>query len=128
MRWIITWGRDFDDYEVLKRAAGKAIRPGDVIISGGAKGADSLGELFAERNNLELERYPAEWDKYGKGAGFRRNHRMSLIADGCLAFWDGKSGGTKNMIENAHKARLTTLVVYYEVPTQGKIKDSGDKR
>jgi hypothetical protein len=113
MRWIIAGGRDFADYDTLKRIAGKVIRPGDTIISGGAKGADSLGEEFAERNSLEVERYPAEWDKYGKSAGYRRNHRMSLIADGCVAFWDGHSRGTKNMIEQAHAARLLTVVCYY---------------
>ena len=113
MRWIIAGGRNFEDYDLLKRTAGKVVRPGDTIISGGAKGADILGELFADRNGLDLEQYPAEWEKYGKGAGYRRNHQMSLIADGLIAFWDGHSRGTKNMIENAHKARLTTLVVYY---------------
>lgn len=114
MKWIIAGGRDFEDYDLLKRTAGKVIRPGDTIISGGAKGADTLGETFAERNKLACERYPAEWDKYGKGAGYRRNHQMSLIADGCLAFWDGHSRGTKNMIEQAHAARLLTVVCYYE--------------
>jgi hypothetical protein len=113
MRWIIAGGRDFDDYELLRKVASKVIRPGDTVISGGAKGADQLGEQFAGRNNLKVEVYRAEWDKYGKGAGHRRNHQMSLVADGLIALWDGKSSGTKNMIENAHKARLTTLVVYY---------------
>ena len=117
MKWIIAGGRDFDDYETLKRVASKAIRRGDTIISGGAKGADSLGERFAEANKLDLERYPAEWEKYGKAAGYRRNHRMSLVAEGLIAFWDGRSSGTKHMIEQAHKARLTTLVHYYEVKT-----------
>jgi len=113
MKWIIAGGRDFEDYDTLIAIAGKVVRREDTIISGGAKGADALGEQFAERNGLELDVYPAEWDKYGKGAGYRRNHQMSLVGDGLIAFWDGKSRGTKNMIENAHKARLTTVVVYY---------------
>ena len=114
MKWIIAGGRDFEDYETLKRIAGRVVRRGDTIISGAARGADQLGETFAERNSLELERYPADWNKYGKGAGHRRNHRMSLEADGLIAFWDGKSRGTRNMIENAHKARLTIVIQYYE--------------
>lgn len=113
MRYIIAGGRDFDDYDMVRRSVKGIVRRSDTVISGGARGADSLGEAFAEKNGLDVERYPAEWDKYGKAAGHRRNHRMSLEADGLIAFWDGRSPGTKNMIENAHKARLETHVFYY---------------
>lgn len=114
MRIIIAGGRDFNDYGKLLHYAKRIVQPGDTIISGGARGADAMGESFATRNGLGLEVYPAEWDKYGKAAGHRRNHQMSLVADALIAFWDGQSKGTKNMIENAHKARLDTHVIYYE--------------
>ena len=114
-RVIIAGGRDFDDWGLLHRTVKKLLSKGDTIISGGAKGADALGEQFAKRNSkyLELEIFPADWDKYGKGAGYVRNHQMALTADTLIAFWDGRSKGTKNMIEEAHKARLNTHVFYY---------------
>lgn len=115
MKYIIAGGRDYADYNTLERVAGKIIRPGDTVVSGGARGADALGERFAERHSLALEVYPAEWERYGKAAGYRRNHRMSLEADGLLAFWDGYSKGTKDMIQQAHKARLEIHIYYYEV-------------
>ena len=101
-------------YDRLRRCVKGIITRKDIIVSGGAKGADALGEQFAERNGLGLERYPADWEKHGKGAGFRRNHQMALASDVLVAFWDGKSRGTKNMIEEAHKAKLETHVFYYE--------------
>ena len=115
MKYIVAGGRDFDDYERLHEECNRLTGVGDVIISGGARGADALGEKYAKEQSelLTLEVYPADWKKYGKGAGHRRNHQMSLIADGLIAFWDGKSTGTKNMIEKAHKARLETHVYYY---------------
>ena len=109
-------GRDFENYERLCAVANRLIEVDDTVISGTAKGADTLGERYAKEHEpfgMRIERMPAEWEKYGKGAGFRRNHRMAQEGDALLAFWDGKSKGTKNMIEEAHKARLETHVYYY---------------
>lgn len=115
MKWIIAGGRDFDDAERLREIASRIIRPGDTILSGAAKGADTLGAEFARRNGLDLEEYPAEWERLGRGAGYARNHQMCQNADGLLAFWDGYSKGTKHCIEEAHKARLEIHIYYYEV-------------
>lgn len=82
-----------------------------IIVSGGAKGADSLGEQFADKNNLKLEKYPAKWDKYGKAAGPQRNAQMVKNSDGIIVFWDGKSSGTKNLIENAKKENKPYIIV-----------------
>lgn len=113
MRWVIAGGRDFEDYDTLEKWCDMLLRPGDVILSGTARGADTLGEQYGTDHELSVEKYPADWDTHGKSAGYRRNHQMSLNADGLIAFWDGQSKGTKNMIECAHKARLRTVVVYY---------------
>lgn len=112
-RIIIAGGRDYDDYDRLRKVARELITRADTIVSGGARGADALGERLAEKNGIALTVVPADWDKYGKSAGFIRNHQMALNADALIAFWDGKSRGTKNMIEEAHKARLETHVYYY---------------
>lgn len=74
-----------------------------IIVSGCASGADAIGERYAEENGFEVEKYPADWQRYGRGAGPRRNRQMAEISDYVICFWDGKSKGTKSMIEFAHK-------------------------
>lgn len=74
-----------------------------IIVSGGARGADALGERYAKENRYEIERYYADWDKYGKSAGPRRNKLMAEKADYIICFWDGESRGTKSMIEFARE-------------------------
>ena len=69
------------------------------IASGGARGADSLGERYAIEHNLDLKIFPANWDKFGNAAGPIRNAEMAEYADYLVAFWDGKSRGTANMIQ-----------------------------
>lgn len=117
MRVIIAGSRDMQDYEIVRRTMGTILKGKDrkkvLIISGGCpNGADALGELFAKRNGFTLKRFPAEWARYGKSAGPRRNAEMAAYAaeeseDALLvAFWDGKSPGTRNMIGEAQKAGL----------------------
>ena len=77
-----------------------------VILSGTARGADKLGERWAAENSVRLEYYPANWDRYGKSAGYRRNAKMAANADAMIALWDGKSRGTKHMIDIAMGAGL----------------------
>lgn len=72
-----------------------------IILSGGASGADALGERYAAQNGFQVELYPANWEKYGKSAGPRRNQRMAEACDFVICFWDGKSRGTKSMISYA---------------------------
>lgn len=72
-----------------------------VIVSGGAKGADFLGELYAKENGFDIEKHPADWNKYGKKAGPMRNKEMAINCDFVICFWDGKSKGTKSMIDFA---------------------------
>lgn len=69
-----------------------------VFMSGGCRGADSLGERYALENGFPIERYPAEWTKYGAAAGPIRNRKMAEICDYVICFWDGKSRGTQSMI------------------------------
>ena len=101
---IIAGGRNFNDYELLKRKCDyylSNINNGVniVIISGCAIGADTLGEKYATEKNYYLEKHPADWDKYGKSAGYRRNKEMVDIASAAICFWDGKSKGTKHTID-----------------------------
>nr|NIQ79998.1 DUF2493 domain-containing protein [Anaerolineae bacterium] len=81
------------------------------IISGTAKGADQTGEQWAKQNGVQVRRFPADWKKFGRKAGFRRNHQMLEEATALVAFWDGKSRGTKHMIEIAKKRGIKVRVV-----------------
>ena len=115
-RLVVAGCRTFHDYSVASSEIKKLLQKLDaeysvIIVSGCAEGADKLGEKYAAEHNLTIERFPAEWDKYGKYAGPRRNAQMARIADAVLVFWDGKSRGTKNMIENAKKAKKPYTVI-----------------
>lgn len=81
-----------------------------VIISGTARGADSLGELWAHKQEIPCERYPADWKRFGKAAGLRRNEQMADAAEALIALWDGESRGTKHMITTAERKGLRVFV------------------
>ena len=69
------------------------------VLCGECRGADLLGKRFAEENGIPVESFPAEWKRYGRAAGAKRNKQMAENADTLIAFWDGESKGTKNMID-----------------------------
>ena len=83
------------------------------VISGGAKGADSLGEQFAKEFGYGRTIFLPQWDKYGKSAGFRRNQQIVDACDMVLAFWDGKSRGTADTILKARIAKKPTFIIYF---------------
>lgn len=83
----------------------------DEIVSGGARGADQFGEQWARVNNVPVKLFPAQWDVYGKSAGYRRNVDMADYATHLLAFWDQQSRGTRHMIEIARARDLPVRIV-----------------
>ncbi len=86
------------------------------VISGTASGADTLGERYAKENGYKLTRFPADWNKHGKKAGYIRNCEMADYAEALIAFWDGESKGTKNMIEIAKSKGIKIKIVYFRTP------------
>lgn len=115
-RVIIAGTRDFSDYQFLRQKcdailSSKRQDSNIVIISGTARGADRLGERYARERGYKIERYPADWDNDGHAAGPVRNTRMADNADALIAFWDGRSRGTKNMIETARAKGLAIRVI-----------------
>ena len=114
---IIAGTRDFNDYALLKKDVDYFLQdfnPSKIeIVSGNARGADKLGERYAKEHNLPVKLFPANWDKYGKRAGYLRNQEMANYSDVLIAFWDEKSKGTKHMIDIAKKQGLTVIVVGY---------------
>lgn len=120
-RVIVAGTREFDNYLLLRMKLTDYLSPIPneeiEIISGTARGADKLGEQYANDHNLKCIKFPADWNTYGKSAGYRRNAEMAKYASqehGVLfAFWDGKSKGTKHMIDLAYKYNLETYVIKY---------------
>lgn len=80
-----------------------AAHPDFILISGEARGVDSIAEEWAKSRNLPIEQHKPDWAKYGWGAGIIRNKEMVLAADFVLIFWDGKSKGTKSVIDFCEK-------------------------
>ena len=116
MKVIIAGGRDFNDYDLLCRKADYYLsRQSEIeIVSGTAKGADKLGERYAEERQYPIKRFPADWSMWGKRAGYIRNTDMAEYADALIAFWDGKSRGSKHMINIATEQNLLVRVIIYQ--------------
>lgn len=116
MKVIIAGSREFTDYNLLKTKIDYMRNNGqfkiDEIVSGTARGADRLGEQYAADNNISVKQFPADWDTHGKAAGHIRNKQMAEYADALIAVWDGKSKGTKNMIETMNKLKKPTYVIW----------------
>lgn len=98
---VVAGGRDFSDYDLLKCKLDRLLanKKDIVIVCGGAKGADALGEKYAMERGYIIQYFLADWDTHGKSAGYKRNKQMAMNSDATVAFWDGKSKGTKHMID-----------------------------
>ena len=73
------------------------------IVSGGARGIDTSAREYALKNNIKLKEFLPEYEKYGRAAPLKRNMQIIDYADMVLAFWDGKSKGTKFVIDNCKR-------------------------
>jgi hypothetical protein len=104
MKLAIVGSRDFSNYDLLVKSIEQNLDVSQIthIVSGGARGADTLGELFAKNNNIDTIIYKPDWNKYGRSAGYIRNKDIIDSADFVIAFWDGKSKGTKHSIDLAN--------------------------
>lgn len=116
MKVIIAGSRDFNNYELLKDKCNYYLQNYDdiEIVSGLARGADSLAIKYAKEYNYPVKEFKPDWDKFGKSAGYIRNKEMAEYADALIAFWDGKSKGTKHMIDLAKSNNLKVKVILYE--------------
>ena len=121
-RVLVCGGSKFDDYSLLELSLNKILNEyfNDTIeiVSGHAKGADSLGEKYAQENNLKCTVFNAEWSKYGRAARPIRNSQMLEYAKQenplVVAFWDGESHGTKDTINKAKKSNIRCEVIMYK--------------
>jgi hypothetical protein len=126
---IVAGSRSIEDYRTVCRAITESGFAITLLVSGGAQGVDSLGEKWALDNRVPIKRFPADWKRYGRRAGFVRNALMSEFAcshaeqhggAGLVAVWDGTSRGTEMMIDLARKAGIQ-VSVYDARERQGSI-------
>ena len=88
------------------------------VVSGTARGVDTYGEWFANRYEIPIKRFPANWDEYGKSAGMIRNKEMAEYAEQAIILWDGESKGTKNMIDLVKKKKIPIFLLETNVKSQ----------
>ena len=110
MKTIIAGSRTIRKYKIVEEAINESGFEITEIVSGLAKGPDTFGIEWAHRNNIPVKKFPADWAKFGQSAGMIRNKEMAEYDDALIAVWDGKSSGTKNMIQLATDKQLRKFI------------------
>lgn len=127
---IIAGGREFNDYDFLDRCMNdiEVMHSANTIevVSGGARGADELGERWANERGLTLRVKDADWKKHKQQAGIIRNEEMASMAQVLVAFWDGHSTGTKHMIGAAIRNGLEVHIFRYDGSGSLDLLDTGN--
>lgn len=118
IKLLIAGGRDFTDAKLMwdyiqQMLDQKIIGEDCALVCGNARGADSIGHYLFSACGNEIHNFPADWKKHGLSAGYRRNAEMGNFCDMALIFWDGKSKGTKHMIDYMEKLGKPYHVVSY---------------
>lgn len=122
MNICIAGGRNFTDYKLMETKLLsyftenyniRFLKEECIILCGKAKGVDTLGEKFGKTYCKHVEYFPAEWNKYGKSAGYRRNVDMAKKADYVFVFWDGMSKGSKHMINISKQLNKIVKIIRY---------------
>ena len=119
MKVIIAGSRKVDDYSLIIEAVKRSGYTITKVVSGCAIGIDRLGEKWAIANNIPIKEMPADWNRNGKAAGPMRNRDMAEYADAAIVVWDGKSPGSRNMIENMIRRKKP----YYVALTSTTLED-----
>lgn len=115
MKVIIAGSRDITDLDTVKVAVSRSGFRISEVVSGCARGVDTLGEVIADDLGVPIKRFPALWNEYGKRAGYMRNVEMADYADGLVAIWDGVSKGTLHMINVSKKNDLNVYVYRVDI-------------
>lgn len=117
---LVVGSRSFEDYGLLSRKLDKILsNHKDVtIVSGGARGADTLAERYAKEHGYGLRIFYPDWDRFGKSAGYRRNEAMHRFISehehrGCVCFWDGKSRGTQHNFKLADSLHTPLRIIKF---------------
>ena len=119
MKVIVAGSRGFSSMWLLTKKLDKILKHVSKsekveIVSGCARGADTLAIEYARKRGYSVKRMPADWNKYGPSAGYKRNEQMAEYGDALVAFWDGQSSGTNHMINLACRYSLKVRVIRYQ--------------
>lgn len=114
MKLIVAGSRSITDYAQVDAILDEHqwVDWASEFVVGRAPGVDDLAEEFADEHGIPKTPFPADWSKYGKGAGFKRNAEMADYGDKLLAIWDGKSKGTANMIEHMMNRKKDLCIIF----------------
>lgn len=113
MRVAIVGSRGFNNYDLLKETMDQLEVTPTEIISGGAVGADQLGERWAKEKGIQTKIFYPDWKLHGKSAGYIRNKEIINNCDYCVAFWDGSSKGTQHSMNICNTQNKPLKVVRY---------------
>lgn len=119
MKVIIAGSRNVNDYSLVVQAVQRSGFTITEVVSGCATGIDRMGEQWAIANNIPIKEMPADWNRHGNSAGPQRNRAMAEYADAAIVVWDGKSRGSRNMIENMIRRKKP----YYVALTSATLED-----
>jgi hypothetical protein len=117
MKLIIAGGRDFSDKALMRESMellwGSVYDPITEVVCGMARGADLFGRCWAIENGIDVKEFPADWDRWGRRAGFVRNGEMADYAQSAVVFWDGQSKGSRHMINLMEAMGKNVTIINY---------------
>lgn len=125
MKTIVAGSREITNYQKVYDAIFSSPWIITEIVSGGARGVDTLGEQAAAAFGIPIKVFPADWDKLKRAAGPIRNQQMAEYADALIAIWDGNSRGTADMIRQARAHKLRVHLIMPPVPFYDEMDEFG---
>jgi len=114
MQLIIAGSRSFHDYQHLCQTLAPERPRITQVLTGGARGADQLGYRWAWKHQVKHQRFRADWERFGTSAGVRRNYQMAQACAMLLAFWDGRSAGTRHLIGCMQQLGKPVVVIQFD--------------
>jgi len=128
MKTIIAGSRSITDFSTVEKAVEESGWKNKIteIVSGCARGIDKLGEMWARNHGIPVKRFPADWDKHGRSAGYRRNIDMAKYGDALVAIWRNNSKGTANMVNTMKKLGKPIYIHYVQDYNQNAWMIIGD--
>lgn len=127
MKTVIAGSRGINSYRLLKKAINESGIKDNIteVISGGARGVDRMGFLWAEEFHIPVAIFLPDWKRYGNRAGILRNIEMIDYADALIALWDGESKGTRHSIDYAIKRDIYVWVALHTYSARGNYPQGG---
>jgi len=111
MKLIVAGSRTFTDYQFLCQVLAPDRYRITRVLTGGARGAELLGYRWAWKHAIRHQRFRADWERFGKSAGVRRNHQMAQAGDMLVCFWDDVSTGSAHMISCMQQLGKPSVII-----------------